>query len=304
MARSSQTGIRTDGVVSAVCVLVALTLLLLPDRAQIQVSHVLSQVLINPWLQVRNFGEDVLRVREENARLSAEVETLRLQLQARARAVTDAERAAGPALPPGVDAPLAPCQVVARKRARLATMIQVRSLEPLGWRPELPVITRAGFLGRVHTVIDGRSAWVELLTAPDMALGVEFARTGVLGVLRPRAGRFVVELVGRDEDVLPGDLLITSGIAEVRDEVGGPVHDPVPRGLRVGVVQDVSAPSDQIFKEISVTPHAEFRRNETVYVVGAAPRDPDAAVAQPAMPGQTAAAGEKAAAGAASGDSP
>ncbi len=271
MARSSQTGIRTDGVVSAVCVLVALTLLLLPDRVQIQVSHALSAVLINPWLEVRNFGEDVLRVRADNARLSAEVQTLRLQLQARQRSADDAARAAGPALPSGVDVPLAPCQVVARKRARLATMIQVRSLEPLDWQPELPVITRAGFLGRVHTVIDERSAWVELLTAPDMALGVEFARTGVVGVLRPRAGRFVVELVGRDEDVLPGDLLITSGIAEVRDEVGGPVHDPVPRGLRVGVVEDVSAPSDQIFKEIAVNPHAEFRHNETVYVVGAAP---------------------------------
>jgi len=272
MARSSQSGLRTDGVVSAACVLISLVLLLLPDRAQIQVAHALSEVLINPWLEVRNFGEDVLRIRAENARLSAEVQTLRLQLEAEQRAEQDVLREAGPALPPGVDVPLAPCQVIARKRARLATMVQIRSLEPLDWQAELPVITRDGFLGRLHTVIDARSAWVELLTAPDMALGVEFSRTGLVGVLRPRGGRFVVELVGRDEDVLPGDAVITAGVAEVRDEAGGPVVDPVPRGLRVGEVTGVSAPSEQIFKEITIEPHAEFRYNETVFVVGARPR--------------------------------
>jgi cell shape-determining protein MreC len=55
----------------------------------------------------------------------------------------------------------------------------------------------------------------------------------------------------------------------VRLEVGGQVVDPVPRGLPVGEVNQVSTPSDQIFKEILVQPYAEFRRNETVYVVGA-----------------------------------
>jgi hypothetical protein len=271
MARTSQPGVRTDGVVGGLCVAFALILLLLPDAAQIQVAHALSAVIVNPWLEVRNFGEDVLRVRADNARLTAQVQTLQLRLQAEERAVKDTSRGAGPSLPPGCDEPLLPCQVTARKRARLATMIQVRSLEPAVWRPGLAVISGAGFLGRLHTIIDAQAAWVELLTAPDLALGVELERTGLLGVLRPRAGVFVIELVGRDEDVRQGDLVITSGIAEVRDEQGGPVHDPVPRGLIVGEVAQVTAPNDQIFKEILVHPLADFRYNETVYVVGAEP---------------------------------
>ncbi len=169
----------------------------------------------------------------------------------------------------GFTGPVAPCQVVARERARLATMIQIRSLDPLRWEPELPVITSEGLIGRLHTIIDEHAAWVELLTAPDLAVGVEFERTGLVGVLRPRAGRFVVELVGRDEDVLPGDEVITSGLGEVRDGPDGGLFGPVPRGLRVGKVDHVSAPSDQVFKEIEIAPHASFRRNETVYVVGA-----------------------------------
>jgi hypothetical protein len=269
MVRSSQSGSHTDGIVGALCVLVALTLLVIPDRAQVQVAHALSTVLVNPWLEIRNFADDVLRVRADNARLGAEVKTLELRLGALRRRQSDAERGAGPAVPTGGETLGVPCQVTARKRARLATMIQIRSLDPVAWEPALPVVTPRGFLGRLHTVIDDRSAWVELLSAPDMALGVEFERTGVVGVLRPRAGRFVVELVGRDEDVLPGDRIITAGIAEIRDFPGGEVTDPVPRGLKVGVVRQVSAPSELIFKEISVQPYASFTHNETVYVVGA-----------------------------------
>lgn len=274
MARSTTSGGRTDGVVCALCILISLTLLVMPDRAQVQVAHALSTVLINPWLEIRNFADDVLRVRADNARLGAEVQTLQLRLGTLERAALDQARQAGPALPPGCDEPLVPCQVTVRKRARLATMIQIHSLEPVVWRPELPVITAEGFLGRVHTVIDDRWAWVELLSAPDMALGVEFERSGLVGVLRPRAGRFVVELVGRDEDVLPGDRVVTAGIAEIRSGPGERIDDPVPRGLAVGEVSQVSAPSEQIFKEIAVHPYAEFRRNETVYVVGARPLAP------------------------------
>jgi len=178
MTRSSHAHLRTDEVVAVLCLAVSLLLLLLPDRAQVQVAHALSSVLVNPWLEVRNFGEDILRVRAENARLAAQVQTLELRLEARERELVDQERQAGPALPPGCDEPLAPCQVIARKRSRLATMIQIRALEPLIWRPDLAVITSLGFLGRVHTVIDERAAWVELLSAPDMALGLEFDVVG------------------------------------------------------------------------------------------------------------------------------
>lgn len=281
MARKTQSAIGTDVIVCGLCVLVSVVLLLLPERSQIQVAHGLSAVLLNPWLEVRNFGEDVLSVRADNERLGAQVQTLQLQLEAVRRQADDEARGAGVAMPTGFEAPLAPCRVIARKRARQATMIQIRSRESLAWQVDQPVITARGVLGRLHTIISTRAAWVELLSAPDMALGVEFERTGLVGVLRPRADRFVVELVGRDEDVLPGDLVMTAGIAEVREEAGGPIQDPVPRGLRVGIVQQVSAPSDQIFKEISVQLLADFSHNETVYVVGARPLVPGSEAAAP-----------------------
>lgn len=273
MARANELNKRNESITGAACVMLSLILLLLPDALQISIAHGLAGILVNPWLEVRNFGEDVLLVRAENAQLAAQVQVLQLRLAAEQRRESDLARQAGPALERDVelDFPLAPCQVTARKRTRLANMIQIRSLEQLDWQTGLPVITPLGFLGRLHTISGDRSAWVELLSAPNMALGVEFERTGLLGVLRPRAGRFVVELVGRDDDVQPGDKVITAGIAEVRDEPGGLPRDPVPRGLPVGVVQHVDVPSADVFKEIVVQPLADFRYNETVFVVGAKP---------------------------------
>lgn len=244
-------------------------MLALPDGAQLQLTQVLSAVLVTPYQKIRNFGEDVARVRGDNARLAAQVELLETTLAAERRtAAQGGDRGLLPVLAPDFTGPLAPCEVIARTRARYASMMLITSREHVAWRPGLAVIDAGGYLGRIHTVSDSRNAWVELLMSPDMALGVELERTGLLGVLRPRAGDFVLEMVGRDEDVQAGDRVITSGIAEVREIAQGAARDPVPRGLPVGEVGKVAVPSDDIFKRIEVHPLADFRRNSIVFVVG------------------------------------
>ncbi len=76
-----------------------------------------------------------------------------------------------------------------------------------------------------------------------------------------------LDMVGRDEDIQVGDLVITSGIAEIREGGLEGLGDRTLRGFPVGVVSQVSSPSDMIFKEIVVQPSAEFEFNETVFVV-------------------------------------
>lgn len=268
MGRSLNFSFRGEILTLVVCVGLSLTLLLLPSNTRIFVADRLGLVLTAPYWNLRNYGEDVLRVRDQNARLREQVTELELLVAAGDRMQRDAERLAGPALDPGFDGELIPCRVVMRQRSRFATMIKVRSLESVVWRPWMPVISQAGYLGRLRTVLNDREAWVELLSAPDFALGVEIERTGLLGVLRPRGDRFVVEMVGRDEDVVPGDQIITSGIAEIRDRLDkNKMEVLTARGFPVGVVTAATSPSDQIFKEITVAPAASFERNETVFVV-------------------------------------
>jgi len=251
-----------------VCAALSLTLLMLPTGARILVADRLGLVLTGPYWSVRNFGDDILRTRDENAWLKQRVAELELMATAADRMQRDADRMAGPALDPGYEGELVPCRVIARQRSRFATMVKIRSLVPVDWQAWQPVISSSGFLGRVREVISDDEAWVELLSAPEFALGVEIDRTGLLGILRPRADRFVLEMVGRDEDVQPGDLVITSGIAEIRETSTDPGGMTLtPRGFPVGTVSAVSSPLDQIFKEIVVRPAAAFDYNETVFVV-------------------------------------
>jgi rod shape-determining protein MreC len=123
-------------------------------------------------------------------------------------------------------------------------------------------------IGRVREVVSPREVWVELLTAPDLALGCELERNGLLGILRPRGGDFILDMVGRDEDVRVGDRVLTSGIAELAEAGGGEQTQALfPRGLPVGVVQRVESPADQLFLDISVAALASLRRSDVVFVV-------------------------------------
>ncbi len=252
----------------AICVALSITLLVLPTEIRIRVADRLGLVLTSPYWKVRNFGEDVIRTKDENAWLLERVTELELMSGTGDRMVRDADRMAGSALDPGFEGELIPCRVVMRQRSRFATMIKIQSLVPVAWEPWQPVVTKGGYLGRLRSVINDREAWVELLSVPDFALGVEIDRTGLLGVLHPRADRFVLEMVGRDEDVQVGDLVITSGIAEIQDDSGAGFGAGLnPRGFPVGVVSQVSSPSEMVFKRIIVQPSANFHYNETVFVV-------------------------------------
>ncbi len=267
LRRPAEVSGKISVMVLALCMSLSIVLLALPTENRIRVADRLGLVLTSPYWQVRNFGEDVVRTRDENSWLRERVVELELMAETGDRMVRDANRMAGPALDPGFEGELVPCRVIMRQRSRFATMIKIQSLVPVNWQPWQPVISSKGYLGRLRTVISGNEAWVELLSAPDFALGVELDRTGLLGVLHPRADRFVLEMVGRDEDIQVGDLVITSGIAEIREGGFEGLGDRTLRGFPVGVVSQVSSPSDMIFKEIVVQASAKFDYNETVFVV-------------------------------------
>ncbi len=267
LRRPAEVSGKTSVMVLILCMSLSIVLLALPTEKRIRVADRLGMVLTSPYWQVRNFGEDVVRTRDENAWLRERVVELELMAETGDRMVRDADRMAGPALDPGFEGELVPCRVIMRQRSRFATMIKIQSLVPVNWQPWQPVISSKGYLGRLRTVISGNEAWVELLSAPDFALGVELDRTGLLGVLHPRADRFVLEMVGRDEDIQVGDLVITSGIAEIREGGSEGLGDRTLRGFPVGVVSQVSSPSEMIFKEIVVQASAKFDYNETVFVV-------------------------------------
>jgi len=123
----------------------------------------------------------------------------------------------------------------------------------------MPVVVADGVVGRVHSV-SGRTADVLVLTDRNSSVAVRVERTraraNVRGLGKPDAAH--LEYALRSEDMIEGDLLVTSGTDGV-----------FPRGVPVGRVKDLQKHAHGLFYEARVTPAVDVTRLEEVLVVTA-----------------------------------
>jgi rod shape-determining protein MreC len=127
----------------------------------------------------------------------------------------------------------------------------------------MPVITAEGVLGRVHSTNSG-SADVLLAIDRNSSIAVRVARTraraNVRGLGQPGLAR--LDHAVRSEDVIEGDLLVTSGTDAV-----------FPAGLPVGRVTRLQRAAHGLFLEGSVIPSVDPTRTEEVLVITSGARD-------------------------------
>jgi rod shape-determining protein MreC len=122
-------------------------------------------------------------------------------------------------------------------------------------KPDMAVITADGIVGKVLRVYHA-SSQVLLINDQTSGVGALLDKTRVQGILRgTAAGETALEKVMSDENVPPGELVLTSG--------GDGVF---PKGLLVGRVTKVSTGSD-LFLNIRVRPAADLSKLEEVLVV-------------------------------------
>ena len=123
-----------------------------------------------------------------------------------------------------------------------------------GIRPNMPVITPEGIVGKVHRVF-WASSQVLVITDPDSGVGVLLENSRVHGALRGHGGFFCqLRYIVTDEKVEVGERVFTSG------------EDLIyPKGLPIGVVTSVKP--GLVFKEITVQPFARLNRLEEVLVI-------------------------------------
>jgi len=258
---------RRSRLVLVLCLLVSLILLALPTATKIAVADGLASVLLAPYTGTVDFLDAVAAAHRRNLALQSEVAALRLDAAAceRLRRQRD-ELAAALGLVTAAPARLVPCEVQERRLSPEATLVRITSPEPVAWERFQPVVTAAGLFGRVRQATSPAAAWVELLTSPGSAVSCEIVRTGLTGILEYRDRRFRLTMVGRDEDVRPGDRLVTSRIVASLPGLG--LATPRwPAGIPVGTVVSVRESEDPLFLEITVEPAASFTRPGLVFVV-------------------------------------
>ncbi len=113
-------------------------------------------------------------------------------------------------------------------------------------------------VGRVAAVTD-HTAQVRLLTDPASGVGAMLDGTKDAGVILGQgssASGLVMNFFSRDASVVPGDVVVTSGLGGV-----------FPAGLPVGVVESVSQTDFDLVRSAVVKPNADLNKIDFVLII-------------------------------------
>ena len=126
-----------------------------------------------------------------------------------------------------------------------------------GVHPEQPVLDANGIVGQVVRALPSSSE-VMLITDPDHAIPVEVNRNGLrtiaFGTGMPN--RLHLPFLAKNADIVPGDLLVTSGLGGV-----------FPAGYPVAVVDKFESRPDKSFANIYATPKAKLETSREFLIV-------------------------------------
>jgi len=211
---------------------------------------------------------DLRRVHEQNRALQERVRGLETHLQQREEQAREAERLRE-ILQLRRDLPWATvaAEVIAREGTPWSRTITLDKGSAEDVRLNAAVISATGVVGRV-IALGPHASRVQLILDGQAGVGVRIERSRVTGVLvaqpgMPTAsiGDLVLKYVPSLGDVVVGDVVVTSGLDRL-----------YPPGLVVGRVRSAARGSG-LFREILVTPSAQFNTLEEVMVVRTPPPD-------------------------------
>ncbi|HZZ38371.1 MAG TPA: rod shape-determining protein MreC [Acidobacteriaceae bacterium] len=125
-----------------------------------------------------------------------------------------------------------------------------------GLKPDMPVITPDGIVGKTRDVFAHTSQVLEI-SDPTSGAGVILEKTRIRGVLSGDTwGHPEIVNISPDERIQKGDSVVTSG--------GDAIY---PRGLAVGIVQKVVPDPDGTLVNVMIRPAANLARLEEVLII-------------------------------------
>ena len=134
-----------------------------------------------------------------------------------------------------------------------------------GIEVDMPVVNGDGLIGRI---VETGATWSKVIPIVDSSSGVSgfVARTrdnGILNGTLSAGDENALLTLGNlplDADLIPGDTVITSGLAGV-----------FPKGIPIGEVTEVSQSGDGMHNHAVVTPYVDFAHLEEVLVITSLP---------------------------------
>jgi rod shape-determining protein MreC len=145
--------------------------------------------------------------------------------------------------------------VIGRDATGLARTLTIGKGERDGVIKGAAVLAPAGVVGQVF-LVGATTARVLLITDHNSGLDAIVQRTRARGIIEGAVAEgCALKYVKRTEDLVAGDVIVTSGVDGI-----------FPRGLPVGRIDVVDKRGQGLFQDATVTPFVDFERLEEVLV--------------------------------------
>lgn len=156
---------------------------------------------------------------------------------------------------------MVPAMVISRDPSQWFNTITLNRGSVDGIEQEMAVISPQGLVGMVSSV-SRHSCQVILLTDPRLPASAMVQRSrdpGVMGIIEGYSKdnvRLKFTNIPMEANILPGDLIITSGLGGV-----------FPKNILIGTVEDVSVDQSGLVKMAVIVPAVNFNRLEEVLII-------------------------------------
>jgi len=244
-------------VVLGVCVVASVVLMAMGESRRVESARMVRSVVFYPFektlkLRDRYVGLErenrdlrlmVVRLVEANSRLrdaKAENERLRRMLGFRERGYRR----------------VVPAEVIGWDESSVGLHLEVDQGSLSGVEVGHPAVSVDGLVGKVVEV-NAYTSWLTTLLSPECAVSALDQRSRVRGIVGWRYPKGLeLRHVAIGADVMEGDEIVSSGLGGV-----------FPKGLRIGVVEEVEDRLGDLFRTIRLRPVADFDRLEEVAVL-------------------------------------
>ena len=154
---------------------------------------------------------------------------------------------------------LIPADVVSKSLFLLRNTIMLDAGENDSIKPDMPIISEAGLVGKILTTSAHYSVG-QLMLNKDFRASSKIQRSRVDGIIVWDSGELLkMKNVSKTQDVVEGDVVITSDYSNI-----------YPRDTKVGIVSKIWHKPGTLFNEIEVKPSVDFASLEQVFIVTSA----------------------------------
>lgn len=220
-----------------------------------------------PFRDAESWLESLFSARSDAKRLRAENEKLRQQLiqnEFSASELADLKALLqfreGKGFPKDYDGLGA--SVIARPAGAFAQAIVISRGSADGIEKDAPVVTARGLIGLV-TRVYSHSARVTLLTDDSSAVSARDVRSGASGVVAHGGdgSTLVLQFVPKEDDVRPGDTIVTAGWRSSK------LASLYPKGIPIARATSVGQTDTDLYKQVQLQPFADFTSIDAVLVL-------------------------------------